>query len=282
MALVQIDFFSQALMRPVTATVVMPSDKVAIGEDGVPVSVSHPEPFKTLYLLHGIFGNYTDWVTRSRLQQLAEDREVAVVMPSGDNSFYNDHADGSKYGEFIARELVEFTRRTFNLSPRREDTFIGGLSMGGYGAIVNALRNPGVFGSVICLSSALVLDSLVRDAVDDAPNLLCSRPFFESVFGPMDAIAGSENDYNALATRIASSADAPKPRFWMACGTEDSLLSANQAFARHLRDLAFDVTYQEGPGAHTWEFWDAWIEKALAWLPLGAASASVGSGNVQA
>lgn len=280
MALAQVDFFSKALMRTVTANIVVPADKFSFGPTGVPSLSVSDKPFKTLYLLHGIFGNYTDWVTKTRVQQLAEDRDLVVVMPSGDNGFYNDHADGSRYGEFIGTELVEFTRRMFNLSHKRADTFIGGLSMGGYGAIVNALRNPETFGSVVGLSSALTLGPQIEASTDDAPTIMGSRPYYESVFGPIEQIPGSENDYDALAERVAAS-KGPKPRFYLACGTEDALLPSNQAYATLLKKLGYELEYHEGPGNHTWAFWDEWIEKSFAWLPLDTAHAAVSSGNVQ-
>ena len=158
MALIQCNFFSKSLMRTVPIQVVLPTDKT-LGPDG-----SAPQgPFKTLYLLHGIFGNDTDWVCGTRVQSWAQDRNLAVVMPSGENSFYVDMPKASAYyGTYIGKELVDFTRRTFPLSHKREDTFIGGLSMGGYGAIVNGLQNPETFGAVCALSSALILDSAME------------------------------------------------------------------------------------------------------------------------
>lgn len=81
------------------------------------------KPYKTLYLLHGIFGNYSDWVCGTRIQRYAEEHDLAVVMPSGDNAFYVDQpAGGNFYGEFVGRELVELTRRIFPLSHEREDS----------------------------------------------------------------------------------------------------------------------------------------------------------------
>lgn len=126
MALLQCTFFSQALMRTVPIQVVLPTDK-ALG----PNAPAPKGPFPTLYLLHGIFGDQTDWVCGTRIQAWATERNLAVVMPAGENSFYVDNKKASAlYGTFIGKELVDFTRRTFPLSTKREETFIGGLSMG--------------------------------------------------------------------------------------------------------------------------------------------------------
>ena len=103
MALLQVNFFSDALKRTVPMQVILPADK--IGPNG-PVPV--PEHgYKTLYLLHGLLGNCSDWTANTRIQQLAEEKNLAVVMPSGDNSFYIDHPmPNCAYGEFIGKDLV--------------------------------------------------------------------------------------------------------------------------------------------------------------------------------
>ena len=264
MALVKVDFLSTSLMRTVTINAIVPADWASIDSMGYARAVPREQqrPFKTLYLLHGVYGNYTDWVTRTRLQYLAESRNLAVIMPSGENGFYNDRADGSRFGEFIGRELVEFTRKLFHLSCERDDTFIGGLSMGGYGAIVNALRHPETFSRVVALSSGLTLDlKQVLESTYDAPGILGNRGFYESVFGPLDAVRGSQS-------------------FYMACGEDDDLLEPNRAYRDKLIGEGFDVDYHEGPGAHNWKFWDTWIERSLDWLPLDRAEDPLSSGNV--
>lgn len=82
--------------------------------------------YKTLYLLHGIIGDNTDWLYGTRIQRFANELDLCVVMPAGENSFYVDKPwTAQMYGQFIGEELVEFTRKTFLLSDKREDTFIG-------------------------------------------------------------------------------------------------------------------------------------------------------------
>ena len=273
MALIQCNFFSKSLMRTVPIQVVLPTDKTLAPDGSAPQG-----PFKTLYLLHGIFGNDTDWVCGTRVQSWAQDRNLAVVMPSGENSFYVDMPKASAYyGTYIGKELVDFTRRTFPLSHKREDTFIGGLSMGGYGAIVNGLQNPETFGAVCALSSALILDSAMEHK-EYTNNLMTNRGYYETVFGDLSKVRGSDKDYDALAEKVAPLAE--KPKFYMACGTEDGLIGVNREFRDHLNNLGFDVTYEEGPGVHDWYFWDEYILKAMEWLPLAAAEQGVSSGNV--
>ncbi len=272
MAIIQCNFISSSLMRTVPIQVVLPTDKL------MPSASKEQKPFKTLYLLHGILGNYTDWVSGTRIQRWAEDHNLAVVMPSGDNSFYVDNAkSGNFYGRFIGQELVDFTRRSFPLSHKREDTFIGGLSMGGYGSIVNALQHPETFGAVCALSAALIVPE-VHTHTEYTDNPFTNRGYYEAIFGDIDQVVGGPNDPDALAEKLKDSPE--KPRFFMACGTEDGLIHPNHAFRDHLQALGFEVTWLEGPGGHEWDFWDTYIRKALDWLPLDDVKQGINSGHV--
>ncbi|MDR0468382.1 MAG: acetylesterase, partial [Peptococcaceae bacterium] len=177
MALFQMDFISQSLKRSVPVNVLIPADP----------KVGYPpreeKPFKTLYLLHGLNGDHTGWLTQANTTAYAQLYDLAIVMPSGECSFYLDHErSGLMYSQFIGSEIVDFTRRIFPLSRKREDTLIGGLSMGGFGALYNGLRYHDVFGAIIALSSAI----LVRH-METAPSGSGARgadiSFYEAVAG---------------------------------------------------------------------------------------------------
>lgn len=264
MALIQVNFVSNTLRRTVPLQVILPVDRLT--PDG---KTPPPQKFKTLYLLHGIFGNYTDWVSGTRIQRWAERRNIAVVMPSGDNAFYIDHpATGDFYGEFIGRELVEITRRMFPLSARREDTFLGGLSMGGYGAVRNGLKYHETFGAIVSFSGALhFLDNPQLLSDEDDP---VDRAFMEAVFGSLEAAGKSDKNpgvlIDALAARKAADPSLPLPKVYICCGTEDRLLPSNRTCRDRMLEKGFDVTYEEAPGDHDWDFWDTYILKALQWL----------------
>jgi S-formylglutathione hydrolase FrmB len=277
MAFATVNFFSKSLRRNATFYMVFPTDK------RFPPDVIPPEkrPFQTLYLLHGVFGNYTDWIRGTRVQSLADARDLCVVMPSGDNKFYCDsEISGDLYGKFIGEELVEFTRDSFPLSRKREDTFIGGLSMGGFGAIVNGLRNPETFGRIVAFSSALVKDHVLT-SVDEPGRGIFTRTQYMTMFNLKNIgdFEGSVNDYDALADNLAKTGD-PRPTVYMACGEQDFLISANLTYRDRLLSLGYDVTWESWPGGHDWKFWDEAIEKALNWLPLGEAVQGIHSGNV--
>ena len=269
MALIQVNFVSSTLQRTVPVQVILPVDKLAPDE-----KLPAEKKFKTLYLLHGYLGNYTDWVSGTRIQRWAEERDLCVVMPSGDNAFYVDRPEtGNCYGQFIGEELVEITRRMFPLSRKREDTFIGGLSMGGFGAMRNGLKYHDTFGAIISFSGVLQL----LDA-DAASPRATDRIFEEGLFGDLEAAVKSDKNPAVLANNLAYGKDLPK--VYIACGTEDSLLPHSRNFRDLLIENGFHVTYEEGPGGHEWDFWDTYIKKAIDWLPLDEVSKGINSGNV--
>ncbi len=277
MALATVNFFSRFLNRTTTFNIIIPSDKMLLPGMYSP----DKKPFKTLYLMHGILGNYADWINDTRLLEMADARSLCVVMPSGDNKFYCDsELSGDYYGRFIGEELVEFTRNTFNLSCEREDTYIGGLSMGGYGAIVNGLRNPETFSRIIALSSALIKDKILK-SVDEPGGDFFTQTQYKTMFGlkNIEDFSGSLNDYDALAERL-SKTERVRPEFFIACGMEDSLFNVNNVYKDKLESLGYKIAWEAGPGKHNWHFWDAYIKKALDWLPLGEAADGISSGNV--
>lgn len=276
MALIQANIFSQSLMRTIPIHAVIPSDKVVM--PGMPVR--EKKPFKTLYLLNGLMGNDTDWVTGTRIERWAKDKDLAVIMPGGENRFYVDQdIPGQQYGELIGRELVELTRALFPLSDKKEDTFIAGLSMGGYGALVNGLKYCDTFGCIAALSSALLLE-IVENSTYDAPWITANRFYFEHVFGDLGKLRGSDKDYEELIRKLKREKK-EIPRIYLAIGTEDELLlSANRTYHEFLEKEGVPVTYVEAPGAHEWDFWDSQIKKVLDWLPLEETCEGLSSGHV--
>lgn len=272
MAQLKVDFMSKSLMRTVSINVILPVDKVFLGKE------EEVKPFKTLYLLHGIFGNNSDWISGTRIQSWAQEKNIAVVMPSGENKFYiNNEYTCERFSDFIGEELIEITRKMFHLSNKREDTFIAGLSMGGYGAIINGLKFNNTFGCIAGLSSALILDD-VLSGDEGISAVMGGRQYYTGIFGDLSKLRGSDKDYEALAKELSNRENVPK--MYLCCGTEDYLINANRKFRDLLLENNFDVTYVEGPGEHNWYFWDEYILKVLEWLPLNEGSKGLDSGNV--
>lgn len=250
MAHLVVDYYADALGVQTRMHVLLPQ-RLAAGKA------------KTLYLLHGMSDDEGTWMRRTSIERYAEERGLAVVMPDGGLGWYTDMYRGLAWFKFISGELPALCRRFFPiLSDKREDTYIGGNSMGGYGALKCALRAPRTFSKVISLSGAL-------DAADTAINntVPATRRYWEDVFGPAEDVPGSENDLFAAATALTD--PALRPRIYMWCGTEDFLYGQTTRMRDHLRALGYDLMYEESPGDHQWRHWDKKIADALNWLLPG-------------
>ena len=258
MAFLQVDYKSKQLGRKTRFNVFLPADTDPAGRKGA--------PWKTLYLLHGIYGDCTSWVTSSCVQRYAEDRNLCVVMPDGENGFYLDHPDYmNRFAGWIGEELVEAARGVFPLSEKREDTWIGGLSMGGYGALRTGLKYADTFGGIAAFSSALLLEDLQRRS--GKGTAVGGEAYARAMFGDLDHLLDTDLDPLYLARRLKEGGK-PLPRIYLSCGEQDFLLEANRKFSEALTDLGLDHTWRTTPGGHTWEFWEQEIRHVvLDWMP---------------
>ena len=258
MALLHCHFFSDVLGLSCSMDVVLPqATSQQIGMEGR----AGRERFPVLYLLHGLSDDHTIWQRRTSIERYVADLGLAVVMPAVERSFYTDMAHGLRWWTFISEELPSLCQRFFPLSDRREDTFVAGLSMGGYGAFKLALRHPERYAAAASLSGALDMAALAS-ADDHGPDI-------ELVYGDPAAVAGSDHDLLHLASVVAAS-DARKPLLYQWCGTDDFLYPVNLAFRDRAQSLGLPLTYTDGPGDHQWKHWDEHIQHVLAWLPLEA------------
>lgn len=217
------------------------------------------EKFPVLYLLHGMSDDHTIWMRRTSIERYVAPLGIAVIMPAVNKSFYLDMAQGDRYGEFISQELPAIAHSFFPLSEKREETFVAGLSMGGYGAFLLALSNPKKFAAAASLSGALNIAGIAER------NEVARKDFYERVFGPIDKIPGSDIDLMHLAAKLAKKGG-PLPRLYQCCGTEDFLYADNLKFKAHIKKLPYEYKYEEGPGEHEWGYWDTNIQKAIKWM----------------
>lgn len=243
MALVHCHFPSETLALDTSMTVVLPDEPVpATG-------------FPTLYLLHGLSDDHTAWVRQTAIERYLAPLGLACVMPAVHRSFYTDEEHGGRFWTFLSRELPGRAASYFRLSARRTDTFVAGLSMGGYGALKWALREPERFAAAASLSGAL--DVAARQE-DPRPQ---DAEWLRRVFGTRP-VAGTDDDLFVLLERSVP------PPLYVACGTEDFLYPDNVRFLDACAAKAIPVTTDLGPGEHEWGYWDRVIQKVLAWLPV--------------
>jgi S-formylglutathione hydrolase FrmB len=209
--------------------------------------------------------NYSSWERKTSIERYAKEYEIAVVMPEVHRSFYTDMAVGYPYWTFLSQELPKMMEYYFPLSKERENRFVAGLSMGGYGAMKWALSCPDQFSYAASLSGAVDLFYQYQTS-KGAPEMEVLRPEMENIFGDLDCFEGTANDLFTL-MKGAKAMDL-MPNLYIMCGTEDFLYPSHLHFLEGLKDQGVEAKVFEEPGIHSWDFWDRNIQKVLAWLPI--------------
>ncbi|WP_193105156.1 alpha/beta hydrolase family protein [Brachybacterium sp. FME24] len=249
------DFFSESLGMGTSMVVLMPQSAAGIGMEGADDAGSS-SAVPVLYLLHGLSDDCTIWERRTSIERYATEKGIAVVMPEVRRSFYCDEEVGEKYWTFVAEELPQLVASTFRVSTAREDTFVAGLSMGGFGAFKLGLNHPERYAAAASLSGAI--DPAALELGENRGNLA------QRVWGGRD-LTGTADDLLGL---LGAAEPHRLPALFLDCGTEDELITQNHRFIAAAQQHGVDLRSRLRPGAHTWEFWDQGIQDVLDWLPL--------------
>ena len=250
MAFITFNFFSEALGMQTECYCIIPQ-KSSYGEIGVNNAGTSAAKYKVLYLLHGLSDDHTIWMRRTSIERYAAKYGICVVMPCAHRSFYTDMKYGLKYYTFIAKELPARVCEFFNVSDKREDNYVAGLSMGGYGALKLALREPDRFCKAAGLSSATDMQARGMNHI--------TIPIFGE-----EGTVPEDDDLFRLAEKHKD--DSNKPQLYMGVGTEDALYDENIRLRDKLRELGYCLEYRESHGTHSWEFWDEYIQYVLEWM----------------
>jgi S-formylglutathione hydrolase FrmB len=261
MAVMDIRFYSEILDRTVSFKAIIP------GDNRVDEKKANPKEFsrniKTLYLLHGKEGDSSDYLYRTDILTIAMKYNLAVIMPSGENSWYVDKEQySSRFKEFIGKELVEYVQSTFHLSKAKNDNFIGGLSMGGYGAICTGLTYYNTFSKIVGLSSALIIDDISSEKPLRGAEDLHD---FEYIFDSLENLKKSDKNPEVI-IRNNELLNMESPKIFLCIGKDDFLYNCNQRFVKFLKGTNIDFIYKESEGIHNWDFWNEWLEPSIKWL----------------
>jgi len=213
------------------------------------------EPCPVLYLLHGLSQGSDAWLRRSNVERYCREYGVALVMPEVQRSFYADMRFGQNYFTYVTTELPDLCRQMFHISAERQDTFVAGLSMGGYAALKCAFAYPERYAGVASFSGAVDIHSVVRDYA----NHVTTKEFI-AVLGT-DLSIGAQDDVFRMAEEASRSPACP--RVLMTCGEQDYLWNMNTKLRDHLQKLPIDFSFHSWDGVHDWDFWDPSIRLAL-------------------
>ncbi len=243
MAQFEVNFYSYSLDTGADICVTIPTFSSC--DRGEP-SYTHVPPanFPVLYLLHGHGNDYRCWLRYTSVERLAEEQRIAVVTLNSQNKAYNNVPYGDNFFDFVSHELPEFITSMFPVSELPKDTYIAGLSMGGYGTLVHAFRTPERYCAYGAFSAG-VLEA-----------------------GESRMINGIEgiDPYEEAKTRVAEGRKLPKG--YICCGTQDFLYERNLDFVNRLKALGVDFVWHPVDGyRHEWRYWDLEIANFLQWIP---------------
>lgn len=254
MALLELDLRSGALNNHEEVWVILPDREVP--EDG----------YEVLWLFHGAHQDCSEWVRCSSIERYANERGLAVVMPSMLHSYGMDMKYGADYFTMVTEELWYELRWLLPcLSRKREKNFVAGNSMGGYIAYKWALTNPERFSGAGSFSGSLDIVSVLHKHIGEGK--VDNHHYLANSFGSPEAVEGTGDDLFWLARDRQDKGEA-LPRFWCVCGREDFGYELCKNAVKTLREEGLSVEWQEADGAHDFAYWDRQIEPFFDWLGL--------------
>jgi S-formylglutathione hydrolase FrmB len=253
MALIRIDHVPETVKSNLPLNIIVPEPGMM---QGVPIRER-----KVLYLLHGLSDDASAWQRYSSIETYARLYGLVVVMPSSGRSFSIDQPNGQAYFSYLIDELPRYLEDVFGIVPKRENTLIAGISMGGYGAMKAALLHPERY--CVAASFSGVLSLAIMALLPDDPR----KVEFAQLFGELEKLPGSEHD-PAVWLQRAVEAHATLPKLFIACARQEDVYPLSVMFTQSCRSRGVQVDYHEEDGQHDWLFWDKQIQRFLA-LALG-------------
>jgi putative tributyrin esterase len=217
--------------------------------------------YPVVYLLHGLFGGYDNWTKLTKLAEYSAAADVIIVTPEGKNGWYTDSAanPSDKFESHIVREVIPEVDKRYRTIAERRARAIGGLSMGGYGAVKLGLKFPEMFILAGSFSGALGAASISEKTFPGAIGKT-----IDGIMGPVDSEARRSNDPFELIRRTTPEKLGGLPFIYFDCGTEDFLFQNNREFADLLVQKKVPHEFRQLPGGHDWKYWDRQVKEFLA------------------
>lgn len=265
MAYLTLDFESRYLRGNTKIGVILPDKPRNVDPAGF---YQNGETYKVLWLLHGGSGDYTDWVRKSNIELYATEHNLVVVMPSCSNSWYLDwpyFGNGAYYEQFFFKELMPLIYGWLPVSPKRQDNFIGGLAMGGRGALKYGIEHPELFDAIADISGGL--NRFEADMSAANPRSRKRTENLIRMYGSLEKLQESSANIHQTAKLISQEGRVKEmPRMYFSIGTEEPSKPVFLEGVQYLTDLGFSLTLEIAEGTHSWEFWDEMIQHAMTFF----------------
>ncbi len=249
-------FNSEVMSMDTNICAVIPDQSIRTGEKA-----------RVLYLLHGYGGNAFSWMRFSNIEQLAAKYQIAVIMPEVGYSYYQDMALGKRYFTYLTQELPRYMANLFPISTKREDNFVIGNSMGGYGALKCVLACPERYAAGAGLGAVADIHWALDPVLFNFDPQTGAYAGYEERLCEASAIYGKEpkiqTEQDLYALGESASKSAYRPKVISICGKQDKMFSENEKLANHLEKLPMDFTFLAIEGAHDGDCFQKGLELAL-------------------
>ncbi|MPM70904.1 hypothetical protein SDC9_117865 [bioreactor metagenome] len=263
---------------PVPFTAIIPQKKHVVCAASPQIQKgSFKSSYPVLFLLHDETDSPTEWMKQTRLEKYANEKGIIIIMPEAKRSFYTEYEVRDKAGlhhdtevtflqtftegiwdEYIGHELVGYVREILPVSKEKNETFIGGVGMGGFGALKLGMKYSDVFGAVFSLSGLMDL----QWAMD---NIAEKKEQFETIFGSLKVSEGSYDDFPFIMKVNVSNGQ--MPRFYHSCAAENDMYSVSNKLLNHkAKEILTDYKYSEDNAVLDWDYLDSKIKDVLDWL----------------
>jgi putative tributyrin esterase len=211
--------------------------------------------YPVLYLLHGAYGHFSDWLrntpNKNLVKDLSDQYDLIIVMPEGETfSFYLDSPINkeSQFETFITKEVIQKVDKTYRTIADKRARAITGLSMGGHGALYLSGKHPELFCAAGSMSGVVDVEVMLnRDASAKIKQLM------QTVFGTQSDNPETFRAYSVI--RMIDLFKANKLPLVLDCGVDDFLIEPNRELHRRLVYSKVPHEYTERPGSHTWGYW---------------------------
>ena len=236
-----LSIYSNAMHKNIKAVVVKPS------------SYKKEKDFAVVYLLHGAYGKFDNWIKKvPAIQDYADQYKILIVCPDGaSTSWYFDSPIDStfKYETYVSMEVPAFIDANYKTKKDRKYRAIAGLSMGGHGALLIAFRHSETFGACGSMSGALNVESITKGYdVDKRLGIYNVNNTYYKELSVLNIIETKPKDSLAII---------------IDCGIQDFVFGMTKAVHEKMTKLKIAHDYIERPGKHDWPYWANAVEYQL-------------------
>ena len=230
--------------------------------------------YPVVYLLHGFSDDNTGWLQFGEINRYA-DKAIAdgsippmiIIMPNADSSWYINAYDGKEnYEDFFIKEFMPAVEKTYRIKGQKRYRGVAGLSMGGYGTMIYALKYPDLFAAAAPFSAG-IFDESELIAMPDANYEIILGPLFGRGLKGKDRLNESWKKNSILDIVEKKSTDElKKVRYWIDCGDDDFLTVGNSKLHIMLTQKKVPHEFRIRDGSHNWTYWRTGITDALQFI----------------